>query len=152
MKTSNRLELALTKLYEAFHEGSLNPGCCNHCAVGNICDNSDSWIHLTNAHGSLSLSYLGELNENLDRKHFGYLPSELLLIESTFLQACGYSVPLMLGSRKPTKPQDKELLFDGLCATVALLCKLDNVPNVMDYTKLFEFEDDMPVYELSEVF
>jgi len=152
MKTTKRLEQAMTKLYEAFHHGTLHPGYCKYCAVGNICDNTDSWIHLTDAHGSMELSYIGQLNQKLDRKHFGYLPSELLLIESTFLKACGYSVPLMLGSNKPKAPQDKELLFKGLYATIALLCKLDNIPNVMDYTKLLAFENDVPVYELREVF
>ncbi|PCI35182.1 MAG: Na(+)-translocating NADH-quinone reductase subunit F [Flavobacteriaceae bacterium] len=152
MKAPIRLEQALTKLYEAFHHGTLHPGYCKYCAVGNICDNSDTWIHLTDTHGSLTLSFIGQLNENLDRKHFGYLPSELLLIESTFLKACGYSTPLMLGSKKPTRPQEKELLFEGLCATVGLLCKLDNIPNVMDYSKLFEFENDAPVHELADVF
>ena len=127
MKTPIRLEQALTKLYEAFHHKTLHPGYCKYCAVGNICDNTDTWIHLTDAHGSLKLSIIGQLNENLDRTHFGYLPSELLLIESTFLKACGYSVPLMLGTKKPAHPQDKKLLFEGLCATVALLAPMKSL-------------------------
>ena len=35
-----RLENAITKLYNAFHNGELNSLDCRHCAVGNLCDNS----------------------------------------------------------------------------------------------------------------
>lgn len=42
MKTSKRLEQALTKLYNAYHNKQLNPEDCAACAVGNILDNHDS--------------------------------------------------------------------------------------------------------------
>jgi hypothetical protein len=148
MKTTLRLERAITKLYLAFHKGTLYPQCCKSCAVGNICDNTDTWKYLTDLHGSLQLSYLGKLNENFGRKIYGYSPKELLQIEVVFLKGCGYSVPLMLGSKKPLNPTNKDLLFNGLCDTVEFLCKLDNVPNVMDYSKLFESVNDTPKYEL----
>ena len=150
MKTSKRLEHAITKLYVAFHNNSLNPEYCKSCAVGNICDNTDTWNYLTDAHGSLKLSYIGVLNENFGRKIHGYSTKELLQIEIVFLKGCGFSVPLTLHSKRPENPTNKEQLFNALYATVAFLCKLDNVPNVMDYLKLFEFENNTPKHQLPE--
>ncbi len=148
MKTTARLEHAITKLYIAFHSNMLHPECCNSCAVGNICNNTDTWKYLTDVHGSVELNYLGKLNENFGRKINGYSPKELLQIEVVFLKGCGYNVPLIRGSKRPENPKDKDLLFKGLCDTVEFLCKLDHVPNVMDYSKLFEFADDKPIHEL----
>jgi len=148
MNTPVRLERAITKLYVAFHSDTLNPDCSKSCAVGNICDNTDTWNYLTNTHGSLDLSYIGALNESFGRKIHGYSPKELLQIEIVFLKACGYSVPLLGNSKRPDNPTDKEVLFNGLNATVAFLCELDKVSNVMDYAKLFEFENNKAIYQL----
>ena len=38
MKTTKRLEAALIKLYNAYHNNKLNPEDCTACAVGNILD------------------------------------------------------------------------------------------------------------------
>ena len=148
MKTSPRLDQAITKLYAAFHGGQLNPECCKSCAVGNILDNTDTWKHLTERHGSMMLSYIGRLNEGFGRRINGYSPLELLKIEAEFLKGCGYALPLIRQSKRPKNPTDKEVLFNGLCATVAFLCELDGVENVMDYSRLFEFEEENPIYEL----
>ena len=43
MKTTERFEKAVTKLYNAFHKGKLNAMYCDACAVGNMCDNDSSW-------------------------------------------------------------------------------------------------------------
>lgn len=139
MKISKRLEDAINKLYVAFHNDQLNPECCNHCAVGNICDNTDSWKHLTDTHGSLTLNYVGRVHEGLGRKFQGFSPMELLEIETAFLRGCGYTLPLNQRSKKPVDPTSKETLFNGLCAVVEYLCKLEGVNNVMDYSKLFEY-------------
>lgn len=140
MKLSNRFEQAIIKLYAAYHNGSLNPECCKSCAVGNICDNTDAWKHLTQAHGSGKLSYVGLVNENLGRKFNGYSPMELLQLESVFLNACGYKLPFY-GRQKVVKNLSKDVLFNGLCAVMALLCKLDGIPNVMDCSKLFDHDN-----------
>jgi hypothetical protein len=116
--------------------------------VGNICDNTDSWKYLSDTHGSLILNYVGRVNEGFGRKINGYSPSELLQIEAVFLQGCGYSLPLKRKSARPKDPTSKEILFNGLCAVITYLCALDGVDNVLDYSKLFEFENDEPVYEL----
>lgn len=150
MYTSKRLEHAITKLYTAFHNNTLHPECCKSCAVGNILDNTDAWKHLSDVHGSIVLNYIGKVHQGLGRKFNGYTPQELLQIEAVFLEACGYSLPLTYKNIKPSNPEDKETLFQGLSKTISFLCKLDGVTNVMDYSKLFEFkEDHAPVYELA---
>jgi len=141
MKISERLENAVNKLYVAFHNNLLNPECCKHCAVGNICGNTDSWKHLTDTHGSVVLNYVGRVHEGLGRNFYGYSPMELLQIEATFLRGCGYTLPLNQYTKKPSNPTSKETLFKGLCAVVEYLCRLDGVNNVMDYSKLFEYEN-----------
>ncbi|MGM5469618.1 Na(+)-translocating NADH-quinone reductase subunit F [Flavobacteriaceae bacterium LMO-SS05] len=140
MKTSQRLDQALNKLYNAFHNGTLHPEYCNSCAVGTILDQTDSWKHLTDIHGSTQLNYVGLVNQNFGRRFNGYTPSELLQIESVFLKGCGYSGPLDRQCQKPKHPTHKDVLFNGLSAVVPFLCKLDNIHNVMDYSSLFKFE------------
>jgi hypothetical protein len=148
---SIRLDQALQKLYRAFHEGNLYPECCKQCAVGNILDHTDAWKHLTDVHGSLVLNYVGLVNQNFGRRFNGYTPLELLQIEAEFLKGCGYSLPLDRHCKKPQDPNDKETLFKGLSKAVEFLCQLDGIENVLDYSKLFEFENNGPKYELSEI-
>jgi len=150
MKTTKRLDAALEKLYTAFHNNTLNPECCNNCAVGNICNNTDSWKHLSDDHGSLQLNYVGLVHENLGRKFHGYSPSELLKIEAAFLKGCGYTLPLNHRNAKPKNPTSKETLFNGLCAAVAFLCTLDGIQNVMDFYPLFHKETEMPILETAQ--
>lgn len=140
MKTSFRLDQAINKLYNAFHTNELHPESCQKCAVGNILDNTDAWKHLSDQHGSLRLNYVGLVHQNLGRKFNGYTPSELLQIEAKFLKGCGYSLPLSRQGQKPKNPQDKDVLFKGLCETISYLCALDGIADVMDYSKLFEFD------------
>ena len=149
MNTSHRLEHAIKKLYLAFHNNELHPECCKSCAVGNILDRTDAWKHLSDVHGSTQLNYVGKVHQNLGRRFNGYAPYELLQIEATFLKACHYELPLQRNHHKPDNPKNKDLLFNGLCDVVTFLCQLDHVPNVMDYTKLFETENNQPKYELT---
>ncbi|MDB4402018.1 Na(+)-translocating NADH-quinone reductase subunit F [Algibacter sp.] len=139
MKTTPRLESALKKLYTAFHGSTLNPECCKQCAVGNILDQTDRWKHLSDSHGGLELNYVGRVHQNLGRTFNGYSPLELLKIENVFLNACGYQLPLHYKNKKPQNPTSKDILYNGLVATISFLCELDGVSNVMDYTRLFEF-------------
>ncbi len=149
---THRLEQAIVKLYKAFHNHELDPEDCSACAVGNILDNHDSWKHLSNEHGSSKLNYIGNVHQQLGRKFNGYSPQEILEIEKTFLEACGFKTPLCHYNPKPTNPKNKEILFNGLCAVVSFLCNLDNIPNVMDYTRLFEYHRHEPKYYLKETF
>lgn len=151
MSSSFRLEQAIQKLYVAFHKNELHPECCKQCAVGNILDNTDSWKHLSDDHGSIELNYLGKVHESFGRKFNGYSPLELLKIEVVFLKACGYKLPLHHKNKKPKKSTSKDALFNGFSAVVEFLCELDNIPNIMDYSKLFEYKNDTPKYQFEDI-
>ncbi|MDQ7917697.1 Na(+)-translocating NADH-quinone reductase subunit F [Mesonia sp. MT50] len=138
MKLPKRTEDALEKLYTAFHKGKLIPECHSQCAVGNICNNTTAWQHLTEHHGSGKLSYVGIVHERLGRKFFGFSPLELLHIEQEFLSGCGYALPLHYLRRKNQLHQDN--LFEGLTKVVAYLCQLENIDNVMDCSLLFDYK------------
>src|SRR5690606_15027101 len=140
MKTTKRLDLAIQKLYKAFHNHTLDPECCKQCAVGNILDQTDSWKHVSDNHGSLKLNYVGLVNQNLGKKFNGYSPLELLEIEATFLKACGYHLPLHHKNKKPKKPIDKDVLFLALSAVIQFLCTLDKISDVMDCSKVLQYE------------
>ena len=111
MITSPRFEIAIKKLYNAFHNNTLNPECCKQCAVGNILDSTDNWKHLSNHHGALELNYVGKVHQAFGRKFNGYSPLELLQIEGTFLKACGFKLPLHHKNNRPSNPTDKEVLY-----------------------------------------
>ena len=147
MKTSQRFENAIRKLYTAFHSNSLDPECCKSCAVGNILNNTDSWKHLTEGHGSLKLSYVGQVNEAFGKRFNGYSPSELLHIEAAFLRGCGYELPLKRASFRPENRSSKEIMFQGMCEAVTVLCKLDGISNVLDYSRLFESSEANQIQE-----
>jgi len=140
MKTTKRFEQAVTKLYKAFHNETLNPECCKQCAVGNILDGTDSWKHLTDNHGSEKLNYLGNVHQSFGRTFNGFTPQELLHIEATFLEACGYALPLHHITKTHINTSDKDILFKGLTAVVAYLCKLDHIPDIMDCSELFNYK------------
>lgn len=138
-----RLENAITKLYTAFHNNELLAMDCSACAVGNICDNDASWVLLDTFASSKHFApwYIAN-QENTELalsviKKSGYLPEQLQKVEMLFLEACNF------------RDGNKQEQFKGLCAVVEYLCELDNIPNVMDYTKLFETENNQPKHELS---
>lgn len=140
MTNSRRFDRAIEKLYIAFHNNTLHPECSKQCAVGNICNNTDSWRHLSDRHGSTTLNYVGLVNQNFGKRFFGYTPLELLQIEAIFLKACGYSLPLNHKGTRPDDPTDKEILFKGLSAVIHFLCSLDDIDDPLDFSKLFETE------------
>jgi hypothetical protein len=143
MKTTKRFNAAITKLYNAFHKGELNPNDCMHCAVGNLCDNSNLWAHLVKSHYGRQYyldNYKGQVKEVVDKT--GYSPQELLKIEDIFLTGCDVKdgdFPLF---------KDKNHQFNGLCAVVEYLCELDNIPNVMEIQSLFEISTTKQVNEV----
>ena len=142
MITTPRFDAAINKLYTAFHNNMLNPEDCSQCAVGNILERKDSWKHLTDTHGSVRLNYVGLVHQNLGRRFNGYTPLELLKIESSFLQGCGYRLGKTY-CHKPDYFKDKAILFNGLCAVVSTLCELDGIENIMDASKYFHFDTNI---------
>ncbi len=143
-KEPTRLEAAVVKLYKAFHSGKLDAANCSMCAVGNICDNSSIWgsffSHRVDMWGDHLLGIRPfETYGKFIFKENGYTGVELHNVERIFLeQFIGHKI------------DDKEAQFNGLCAVVEYLCWLDGVENVMDYTRLFETENDVPKYELEK--
>ena len=148
MKTTVRFNNAINKLYNAFHNNTLNPEDCKQCAVGNILDQKDFWQHLTDYHGTTKLNYLGLLHQNLGRKFNGYSPIELLQIESAFLKGCGYQFSNKNRLYKPDQITDYTL-FKGLCEVVTELCLIDGSANIMDCSVLFAFETTKRDFELA---
>ena len=140
MITSSRFDRAIRKLYTAFHGNTLHPECAMQCAVGNICDKTDTWKHFSNEHGTTHLNYVGRVHESLGRKINGYAPSELLMIEAAVLEGCGYDLPLRSGNKRPELPLDQDILFQGLCKAIAVLCELDHLPQLMDVHELLKYQ------------
>jgi hypothetical protein len=124
MKTTKRFDEAVSKLYNAFHDGTLNAMDCEACAVGNICNNNGHWDDLPVFQSTVKWgndmepSQLQLKKAKRVIKESGYSEKELIEIEIIFLKSCEFS--------KGTKEQQ----FNGLCAVVEYLCELDNIPNV----------------------
>ena len=152
MKTTKRFEEAVTKLYKAFHEGTLDAMDCQHCAVGNLVG-SKNWV----IHGIP----IGEENRivNCFENKTGYSRKELTIIEHIFIFGSkkGQNLTKLFSnsisksdviSFKKTEEEQKELQFKGLCAVIKYLAELDNIPDPTDYSKLFETENNEAKYEL----
>lgn len=144
MKLPIRLENAITKLYTTFHNNKLNSCNCSACAVGTMLDSYSGWSKLivTDVDSVLKLIRRRTINQNIFDPNIyksGYSVSELAEVELRFLNNA------FIGQKGETK----ETQFKGLCAVVEYLCELDNIPNVMDYTKLFETENNEPKYKLT---
>lgn len=159
-KLTNRLEKAVTKLYTAFHEGTLNSNDCTACAVGNICNDNGHWSYLLgDNHGTgilrktnvSNIDYIETGKEAI--KDTEYSAQQILNIEKTFLEGTNFKVNEESYSEEKGFKETKEEQYQGLCNVVAYLCKLDGIENVMDIQSLFEFnqEDNTAVRELAEI-
>lgn len=135
MKTTERFEKAVSKLYTAFHKGELDAMDCSACAVGNIVGHSDwdGW-----AFNRIGARFIGLEEPKVFSFRYptdsDYTSEELKIIEYVFLKEWD--------NAKSANGKDKEIQFKGLCAVVEYLCELDNIPNVMDYSSLFEYDKE----------
>jgi hypothetical protein len=121
---------AVSKLYSAFHEGTLDSFNCKQCAVGSICDGNSEWADIRScASGSFEDPKRKEVIEIIDKT--GYSPIEIYNIEKIFITNAPYKLR-----------HDKDAQFKGLCAVIEYLCELDNIPNILEYTSLFEFNEN----------
>lgn len=118
---------ALTKLYNAFHNNTLDAGDCEHCAVGNLLGHGNWICSSPTQYLRQGLSYtkfkLTMCNENKS----GYSLEELKMVEYYFI----------IGHEKHDL-ENKDRQFKGLCKVIEYLCELDGIENVMDFTSLFE--------------
>ena len=87
--------------------------------------------------------------QKFGKRFAGYSPLELLQIEHVFLKGCGYEMPFHHSNKKPHNPTDKDILFNGLSAVVTFLCKLDNIPDVMDPSTLFNYKTSVGLKALA---
>jgi P2-related tail formation protein len=116
------------------------------CAVGNLCDNKNYWECASQDFYTWNFDigfYKTNVTEHIKNEakelihKTGYSVSELIDVERIFIQNTG-------------RQKTKEANFKGLEAVVEYLCELDNIPNVMDYSSLFEYnEKNEPVKELT---
>lgn len=144
MKTTERFDKAVTKLYNAFHNNSLNAMDCAMCAVGNMCDNNPDWAFTYKTNTGYSAKEIKNI-EQLFMHGYNINTEKHIQLEKSFsFSGTGFG-----WDAKDVKcTTNKHLVFIALCAVVEYLCELDNIPNVMDYTKLFETENDKPKYQL----
>jgi hypothetical protein len=126
MKHPKRFTDAVTKLYTAFYNGTLDAMDCKACAVGNICDGSDRWHHYggfwvgDQASNGMLFKHAKKVIEKT-----GYSAKELIQVERIFIREVGHST-------------NEETQIKGLFAVIEYLCELDNIPNVLDFQKVFE--------------
>lgn len=152
LEVPKRFENAVTKLYQAFHNGELQAADCEMCAVGSICDGHIHWAAYTDFGDPKSKIGVVTKTENEDHLRLGkkviddtgYSIMEILTIEKVFLFAMNFK-----SYDEITENQAKSLQFKGLCAVIEYLCKLDGLENVMDFTSLFETENNKPKHELT---
>jgi hypothetical protein len=150
MKTTERFEKAVSKLYNAFHQNRLNAYNCSACAVGNICGGNE-WVE-TEVMYSRDLVSLEGIKNFVDTPNIlntNYSALELAQVENLFM----FGSRLEYGCKDIfTSSDKKERQFQGLCSVVEYLSELDNIPNPMDYSKLFETENESAKYQLTEIF
>lgn len=142
MKLPKRFTDATMKLYNAFHKGELRASNCEACAVGNICNNDYAWNRNWKTYIDVKGKFFVENRSDIPVEcilETGYTIQQLQKVESVFLSGFNFT--------ENNPDENKESQFKGLCAVIEYLCELDNIPNIMDYTKLFETENDQPKYE-----
>ena len=145
MKTTKRFDEAVKKLYISFHNGTLNAMDCSACAVGNICNGDSNWKNNMDDYRILEeLTDFDKLNDIKNYFDSGYSAKELANIESIFM--FGFDVKQESFYFIERYPHDN---YTAMISVIEYLCELDNIPNIMDYTKLFETENELPKYQLT---
>jgi hypothetical protein len=138
---TERFNTAVTKLYTAYHNGSLDAFDCMHCAVGNLCDSKTMWVmHFVNGihTGKLPQREPGLLYIPPDSKD--YSEKELIQIEYLFL--CEWA------KAKSKDGHNKEIQFNGLCAVIEYLAELDGISNPFNFENLFSDSTEIAEREL----
>ena len=136
MKIS-RFNIAINKLYGAYTSGKLNPDSVTHCVVGTICDHSPVWSFMIDNHRNPQLNTLGKLHQNFGKRFNGYTPSELLKIESAFLNGCDYHN--LIGKDKRNIYKNSDVIFNGLIAVISFLCQLEEINDITTINKTIQF-------------
>lgn len=130
MKTTERFETAVKALYTAFHNNELNAFDCSACAVGNIVGHGQ-WVTTAGSYKPKTIYF----PHHFATRTGGYTPTELGKVEWLFLQPFK---EILLSNDMKNAGRNKDAQFKGLCEVVKYLAELDNIPNPMDYSALFE--------------
>lgn len=143
-KLPKRFTGAMIKLYNAFHNNKLDAYDCEMCAVGSLVGHY-MWYGLSiNLDDPSQEDYMVIQTDEFimgGKNESEYSLLELKNIEILFIKE--------FQKNKIKDGRHKESQFNGLCAVIEYLCELDNIPSVLDYTSLFEFnENNEPKNEL----
>jgi len=125
---SQRFESAVNKLVNAYFKGTLEPGSCAKCAVGNICgaDYTSMWY-----------SALLCVREDISIGNF-----ERKVIDGV-INSTGYSIheidEIEKAFEKSTGVEDtEENQYKGLCAVFDKLCELEGISDSKPYKEMLE--------------
>ena len=139
MKTTKRFDDAVTKLYTAYHNNTLNAFNCQACAVGNIVGHGDwhGYRVKRNKDYVIQLPVLSTMP--CYPNNASYNAEELRKIEYTFMSAWVGTEEIGL---------HKENQYKGLIAVVELLAEFDNIPNPFNLENLFSNDKAIAKKEL----
>ena len=157
MKTSERFNIAIKALVQAFLQGTLFKGYCSTCAVGNIIsyhkgiklsscydimlekdgtEENTKWFDVFGTTRQDQFiyphKYVNEAKEQIDST--GYTWQELAKIEYVF--ETNTKIPPDNYTEYTLKEIDKDQ-FNGLMAVVDVLCEIEGITEVQEYKDMF---------------
>ncbi len=144
MKTTKRLTKAMTRLYNGFHKGKLYAGSCDSCAVGNMVGGKANWYFALRVYTKAFKNHSYDIFTPLGLEQIretGYSINEIEKIENIFERTVRHNAF--------QHKQTKEGQFKGLEAVIKYLCELDGIDNVMDYTKVFDYNEKGAINKLA---
>jgi hypothetical protein len=125
---SQRFESAVNKLVNAYIKGTLEPGSCAKCAVGNICGEEYTSMWYSALLCVREDILIGDFERNIIdgvKNSTGYSIHEIDEIEKAF--------------EKNTGVEDtEENQYKGLCAVFDKLCELEGIPDSKPYKEMLE--------------
>jgi len=137
MKTTERFNNAVNKLYKAYSNGTLDSMDCKHCAVGNLCCNEDSWasIGTFGTVDRISKDFINKTNySNIELAQIEYIFLYGDEINSFSNTISNYKVKIGYA----TKQQQKELQLKGLIMVIKYLAELDGIDNQFNFKRSFK--------------
>ena len=125
---SQRFENAVNKLVNAYFKGTLEPGVCAKCAVGNICSGEHTGMWYTALLCVRQDILIGDFEQRIiDRvkNSTGYSIHEIDEIEKAFERNAGVE-------------NTEENQYKGLCAVFDKLCELEGISDSKPYKEMLE--------------
>lgn len=145
---TERFQRAFNALTTAYFEGTLAKGHCCKCAVGNLCNNTETWSYLfCSSQSGQTIYYDGQYLRN----PFVNSPDDRVLIIKRALSeiaATGYTWQELAKVEEAFETNTKiwvskyeyhseqailEDQYNGLAAVFKVLCELDGIEDSMQY-------------------